>query len=215
MNDKTLGEKIKHYRKEYDISIETFSTEMGVSAKVIEMWEDDFGGPNGDQLIRMAGLFNVSFNELVGRVNRPEWHLKDVLIMGSLVIALFLLSQPLVLIANLRWTGFDLILQGSVFMFKDMRYILPVITTLIYLIVLIYTATVLFLAVQGHKAASFYTNKRITIALWILSILTIAKLFVYGMVGKPSIIFYIMGSLVLFANFIYIYRNDFKKSDHD
>lgn len=102
MNDKTLGEKIKHYRKEYDISIETFSTEMGVSAKVIEMWEDDFGGPNGDQLIRMAGLFNVSFNELVGRVNRPEWHLKDVLIMGSLVIALFLLSQPLVLIANLR-----------------------------------------------------------------------------------------------------------------
>ena len=62
----SLGENIYKLRVEKKLSQEDFATAMEVSRQSVSKWENNMSVPELDKLIKMAKLFEVSLDELVG-----------------------------------------------------------------------------------------------------------------------------------------------------
>ena len=71
-----LNEKIKKYRKIFDLSQEQLSEKLNVSRQVITKWESDNGLPDIENLKLLAKTFNVSIDYLL---NEDEEVLHPVL----------------------------------------------------------------------------------------------------------------------------------------
>ena len=72
-----LGENIYKLRTKKKLSQEDFAAAMEVSRQSVSKWENNMSVPELDKLIRMAKLFEVSLDELVGNtppqpVAKPE-----------------------------------------------------------------------------------------------------------------------------------------------
>lgn len=61
-----LGEKLKEYRKVFDLTQEQLGEKLNVSRQVITKWESDSGMPEISNLKALASLFNVSVDYLLG-----------------------------------------------------------------------------------------------------------------------------------------------------
>lgn len=61
----TLGEKIKNYRKQSDMSQEKLAEMVGVSRQAITKWETGNGMPDIENIIALSELFNVSLDEML------------------------------------------------------------------------------------------------------------------------------------------------------
>ena len=61
-----IGEKIRKYRKEKEISQETLAERLGVTFQAISRWERGEGYPDIAMLPIIAGFFNISVDELLG-----------------------------------------------------------------------------------------------------------------------------------------------------
>ena len=62
----TLGEKIAQSRKEKKLSQEELAELLQVSRQAVSKWENDLSKPDTDNLIRLADLFEIDINQLVG-----------------------------------------------------------------------------------------------------------------------------------------------------
>ena len=62
----SLGENIYKLRTKKKLSQEDFAAAMEVSRQSVSKWENNMAVPELDKLIRMAKLFEVSLDELVG-----------------------------------------------------------------------------------------------------------------------------------------------------
>lgn len=64
----SLGENIYKLRTGKKLSQEDFASAMEVSRQSVSKWENDMAVPELEKLIKMAKLFEVSLDELVGNV---------------------------------------------------------------------------------------------------------------------------------------------------
>lgn len=95
METNSIGQNIKALREKASLTHEELAEKLNIPTSVLIDWEVDYGGPNGDQMMHLVDIFNVSYNELAGRVNKTSWSLKDGLIMGFLTFGVFLFFQPI------------------------------------------------------------------------------------------------------------------------
>ena len=65
----TLGEKISGLRKNAGYSQEKLAELMDVSRQAVTKWESGKANPDTENLIRLAGIFGVSLDELCKNVN--------------------------------------------------------------------------------------------------------------------------------------------------
>ncbi len=68
---KTLGERIAYYRKSCGMTQEQLAEKCSVSAQAVSKWENDLTAPDISLLPKLAELFHVTTDELLG-VKRAE-----------------------------------------------------------------------------------------------------------------------------------------------
>lgn len=61
-----LGEKIKNLRERNGYSQERLAEQLGVSRQAVSKWETGLSRPDMGNLIALAKLFHISFDELIG-----------------------------------------------------------------------------------------------------------------------------------------------------
>ncbi|MBR5806257.1 MAG: helix-turn-helix transcriptional regulator [Oscillospiraceae bacterium] len=62
----TLGAKLQSLRKQSGMSQETLAGQLGVSRQAVSRWELDISLPETENIIKLAKIFNVSFDYLLG-----------------------------------------------------------------------------------------------------------------------------------------------------
>lgn len=65
----TLGENIKQYRAIKGIGQRQLAASLNVTVKTVSHWETDYSEPSVAQLILLADYFEISIDELVGRLS--------------------------------------------------------------------------------------------------------------------------------------------------
>ena len=61
----TLGAKLQSLRKQSGMSQETLAGQLGVSRQAVSRWELDSSLPETENIIKLAKIFNVSFDYLL------------------------------------------------------------------------------------------------------------------------------------------------------
>lgn len=154
METNTLGQNIKELREKRGLTVEELGARMNVKPEHISDWERDWGGPNGDQMMELVDIFNVSYNEIAGRVNKTYWSLQDILIMAALTLSVVMSFQPLLI--NQDGTGFslyNLILNGFG---KGSPFELLFFIALLLGANITYLLVQLFLSIQNTKIYQYY-----------------------------------------------------------
>ena len=72
MSENLLGENIARYRKELGMSQEKAAEYMGVSRQAVTKWESNNSTPSSDNLIKLARLFGISVDVLLGNKENKE-----------------------------------------------------------------------------------------------------------------------------------------------
>lgn len=63
-----IGENIQKFRKELNLSQEELAERCGVSRQAVTKWEADESIPALEKLVLLADIFEITIDELVGRV---------------------------------------------------------------------------------------------------------------------------------------------------
>jgi len=63
-----LGEKIKEYRQEKNLTQSQLGKMIGVSQKAIDYWERSVNEPKARYLLALVQIFDISFDELFENV---------------------------------------------------------------------------------------------------------------------------------------------------
>lgn len=71
---KSLGEIIKEYRMNCNMTQEFVAESLGVSRQAVSKWESGVTSPSTSNLFALAKLFNVSAEELIHKVNTGDSH---------------------------------------------------------------------------------------------------------------------------------------------
>lgn len=61
-----FGDNLRKYRKEKKLTQEKLADLLNVSFQTISKWEKKKTEPNIDTLIKIASIFNITLDELVG-----------------------------------------------------------------------------------------------------------------------------------------------------
>lgn len=69
--DSLFSSRLRKLIKDENISMQTLSSEIGVSRQAISQYCDGSTVPNADKLLKIAEYFNVSIDYLVGRTDTP------------------------------------------------------------------------------------------------------------------------------------------------
>lgn len=65
----TFGMRLGRIRKENNYTQETIANKLNVTAQAVSKWENDITSPDIDTLIKLADIFNITIDELVGRTS--------------------------------------------------------------------------------------------------------------------------------------------------
>ena len=69
--EQTLGKRIAAYRKELGLTQEGLAEKLGITAQAVSKWENDLSCPDISMLPRLANIFRVTTDELLG-IQREE-----------------------------------------------------------------------------------------------------------------------------------------------
>ena len=69
-----LGERIKLLRDEFDLTQEDLGKKFFVTKGTVSKWENGHRSPEGITLSKLADLFDVSVDYLLGRTNKRQPH---------------------------------------------------------------------------------------------------------------------------------------------
>lgn len=67
-----IGQRIRELRKENKLSQKDLASQLYVSQQAVGKWERDEATPNPETIVRMANIFGVSTDILLGEVIRPN-----------------------------------------------------------------------------------------------------------------------------------------------
>ena len=111
-----LGENIKKYRKENNMSQDDLAEKLNVTRQSVSLWENDQTQPSLDSIIAMAKLFNVSTDVLMTgqaiggasasnpnppREENPKKNKKKITVIVAAVLGALLLAGAALLVAHL------------------------------------------------------------------------------------------------------------------
>lgn len=65
-DNRTLGQRIAHYRKLRGITQEELGEKCGVSSQAVSKWENDISAPDITLIGTLSGIFGISADELLG-----------------------------------------------------------------------------------------------------------------------------------------------------
>ena len=65
----TFGMRLGRIRTEDNYTQETIANKLNVTAQAVSKWENDITSPDIDTLIKLADIFNITIDELVGRAS--------------------------------------------------------------------------------------------------------------------------------------------------
>mgnify|MGYP000028436353 FL=1 len=68
----TLGKRILYHRKRLGLTQDQLAERMGVTAQAVSKWEHDLSCPDVTTVPRLAELFGISTDELLGVARAPE-----------------------------------------------------------------------------------------------------------------------------------------------
>lgn len=68
----TMGERIAALRKERSMTQPMLASKMNVSQSTVTSWENDRRGIGNDDLVKLATLFHVSTDYLLGKSDQPD-----------------------------------------------------------------------------------------------------------------------------------------------
>lgn len=72
MNENQLAENLMYYRKKKGLSQEKIAEYLGVSRQAVTKWETNASKPNSDNLIKLAQLFEVDVDTLLGNEGKKK-----------------------------------------------------------------------------------------------------------------------------------------------
>ena len=68
----SLGNKLASTRRAKNLTQEQLAEKLGVTRQAVSRWESDTAYPETDKILRMAALFGVSCDYLLGASNEPS-----------------------------------------------------------------------------------------------------------------------------------------------
>ena len=68
-----VGERISKYRKKAGLSQEELADKLFVTRQALSKWENGLSVPSVDTLIHLSRMFSVSFEEILGLFEEPEY----------------------------------------------------------------------------------------------------------------------------------------------
>lgn len=83
MNENQLAENIVYYRKKKGLSQEKVAEYLEVSRQAITKWEANASRPSSDNLIKLAGLFEVDVATLLGSGERENLSIQEEVSIGK------------------------------------------------------------------------------------------------------------------------------------
>lgn len=84
MSENQLAKNIMDYRKKRGLSQEKVSEYMGVSRQAVTKWENGISRPSSDNLIKLAQLFEVNVDKLLGNEEEEKLSTQAEISMGKM-----------------------------------------------------------------------------------------------------------------------------------
>lgn len=84
MNENQLTENLMYYRKQKGLSQEKISEYLEVSRQAVSKWEAGTSRPSSDNLIKLAQLFEVDVDTLLGNGNREKSSAQEEISIGKM-----------------------------------------------------------------------------------------------------------------------------------
>lgn len=72
MMNSSLGSRIAELRRKKNMTQEDLANALGVTPQAVSKWENDLSCPDITLLPQLARLFDVTTDELLGNIGRPE-----------------------------------------------------------------------------------------------------------------------------------------------
>ena len=76
--EETLGKRIAHHRKRLGMTQDALAEKLGITAQAISKWENDLSCPDIAVLPKLAEIFSISTDELLGLEPKTEVHEGEV-----------------------------------------------------------------------------------------------------------------------------------------
>ena len=76
--EETLGKRVVFHRKRLGLTQDALAELMGVTAQAVSKWENDQSCPDIGALPKLAEIFDISTDELLG-VERKEVHPAEII----------------------------------------------------------------------------------------------------------------------------------------
>ena len=84
MNENQFAENLMYYRKKKGLSQEKVAEYLEVSRQAVTKWEANASRPNSDNLMKLAQLFEVEVDTLLGNGDREESPIQEEVSMGKM-----------------------------------------------------------------------------------------------------------------------------------
>ena len=76
--EQTLGKRIAQHRKRIGLTQDALAEKLGITAQAVSKWENDLSCPDITMLPRLAEIFGISTDELLGHEAPPPVHTAEV-----------------------------------------------------------------------------------------------------------------------------------------
>ena len=67
MAKETFGQRLSRIRKEKEFTQNDIADKVGVTSQAVSKWENDLASPDIDILLKLADIFDISVDELLGK----------------------------------------------------------------------------------------------------------------------------------------------------
>lgn len=69
----SIGERIKVYRKEKNLTQGQLAELIGVSTQAVSKWETGAGMPDISQIVPLANVLGISTDKILGNIGKQRW----------------------------------------------------------------------------------------------------------------------------------------------
>ena len=76
--EQSLGKRISQYRKSKGLTQDKLAEQLGVTAQAVSKWENDQSCPDITMLPKLAEIFDITTDELLGRSTGQKVHQAEV-----------------------------------------------------------------------------------------------------------------------------------------
>ena len=73
----TFGTRLAALRKQRGMTQDSIADKLNISAQAMSKWENDLTSPDIDTLLKLSDIFDISLDELMGRVKKDAVMLAD------------------------------------------------------------------------------------------------------------------------------------------